>query len=76
MEDEPRKDTSAPVTALSPQRLNPASPEGSATTTGKSTEDGPAVAAQQPETTPLTKEEQWALFEKELKENDWGHQPC
>jgi hypothetical protein len=24
----------------------------------------------------LTKEEQWALFEKELKENDWGHQPC
>jgi hypothetical protein len=25
---------------------------------------------------PLTKEEQWALFEKELKESDWGHQPC
>ena len=24
----------------------------------------------------LTKEEQWALFEKELKEEDWGHQPC
>lgn len=24
----------------------------------------------------LTKEEQWALFEKELKESDWGHQPC
>jgi hypothetical protein len=31
------------------------------------------------ETTPpgqLSKEEQWALFEKELKESDWGHQPC
>ncbi|MSU50117.1 MAG: methyltransferase domain-containing protein [Opitutus sp.] len=25
---------------------------------------------------PLTPEEQMALFEKELKENDWGHQPC
>ncbi len=24
----------------------------------------------------LTAEEQMALFEKELKENDWGHQPC
>jgi hypothetical protein len=24
----------------------------------------------------LTKEEQMALYEKELKENDWGHQPC
>ena len=24
----------------------------------------------------LTPEEQMALFEKELKETDWGHQPC
>jgi hypothetical protein len=24
----------------------------------------------------LTPEEQLALFEKDLKENDWGHQPC
>ena len=24
----------------------------------------------------LTPEEQMALFEKELKENDWGHKPC
>jgi hypothetical protein len=24
----------------------------------------------------LTPEEQMDLFEKELKENDWGHQPC
>ena len=31
------------------------------------------------EATPLTKlsaEEQMALDEKDLKENDWGHQPC
>jgi hypothetical protein len=25
---------------------------------------------------PLTPEEQMDLYEKELKENDWGHQPC
>ncbi len=25
---------------------------------------------------PLTAEEQMLLYEKELKENDWGHQPC
>jgi len=25
---------------------------------------------------PLTPEEQMALYEKELKETDWGHQPC
>ena len=24
----------------------------------------------------LTAEEQMALYEKELKEEDWGHQPC
>ena len=24
----------------------------------------------------LTVEEQMALYEKDLKENDWGHQPC
>jgi len=23
-----------------------------------------------------TAEEQMALYEKELKDNDWGHQPC
>lgn len=25
---------------------------------------------------PLTPEEQMARFEEELKESDWGHQPC
>lgn len=24
----------------------------------------------------LTPEEQMALYENDLKENDWGHQPC
>ena len=39
----------------------------------------PAKSANANESPPppqLTKEEQWALFEKELKESDWGHQPC
>jgi hypothetical protein len=29
-----------------------------------------------PPSKPLTPEEQMALYEKDLKENDWGHQPC
>ena len=37
----------------------------------------PAVVLTPPTpVTALTPEEQMALFEKELKENDWGHQPC
>jgi hypothetical protein len=24
----------------------------------------------------LTEDEQMALYEKDLKDNDWGHQPC
>jgi hypothetical protein len=35
-----------------------------------------ADAGESPVPNQLTKEEQWALFEKELKESDWGHQPC
>jgi hypothetical protein len=35
-----------------------------------------ADASETPAANQLTKEEQWALFEKELKESDWGHQPC
>ena len=34
------------------------------------------VSAAPPPVNALTPEEQMALFEKELKENDWGHQPC
>lgn len=32
--------------------------------------------ADPPASKKLTPEEQWELFEKELKENDWGHRPC
>jgi hypothetical protein len=37
---------------------------------GASTETEPRAAKK------LTAEEQMALYEKELKDNDWGHQPC
>ncbi len=29
-----------------------------------------------PAMAPLTPEEQMALYEADLKENDWGHRPC
>ena len=37
--------------------------------------DPSAIGESQP-SNKLTPEEQMALFEKDLKENDWGHQPC
>lgn len=44
------------------------SPPGSdSAVTGASDPDNPKQ---------LTKEEQMALYEKDLRENDWGHQPC
>ena len=42
----------------------------------KSGDTNPAAPGDSPPSGQLTKEEQWALFEKELKESDWGHQPC
>ena len=42
-----------------------------------STRDADAQTKDQPKAVKeLTPEEQMALFEQELKENDWGHQPC
>jgi hypothetical protein len=47
---------------------------------GASPPDSADVAGHLPESSddarPLTPEEQMAAFEKELKESDWGHQPC
>lgn len=59
-------------------------PKGPATPPPPTAVAPPAAAAEIPpvdsasEVDPkmLTPEEQMALFEKELKENDWGHQPC
>jgi hypothetical protein len=62
------------------------SPNDSAEKTGNSTEmtDSPEGKVVSGKDTPkaadgpkaLTKEEQLALYEEDLKEHDWGHQPC
>jgi len=43
-------------------------------------EDGKIIESHEPDepapANKLTPEEQMDLYEKELKENDWGHQPC
>ena len=40
------------------------------------TEPNPADVNKPGDVSQLTAEEQMAPYEKELKENDWGHQPC
>jgi len=56
-----------------PNEQSPANSDASAAGTG----DANSMASKEsPATEQLSKEEQWALFEKELKESDWGHQPC
>lgn len=42
----------------------------------KNSEINPLASGEPSAANQLTKEEQWAAFEKELKESDWGHQPC
>jgi len=39
-------------------------------------EAGPVNENNPPAAKPLTAEEQMALYEEDLKESDWGHQPC
>jgi len=57
---------------MSEPKPNNASPANPATAADANSTPPPESPA--PEQ--LSKEEQWALFEKELKESDWGHQPC
>lgn len=64
MSDAPR-DPRSPDAATTPSGTPPVA-------TAAETPDAPAPhSANQ-----LTPEEQMALFEQELKETDWGHQPC
>ena len=51
----------------------PSSPPESVSDSLKTLE---AASLPSPEPPALSEEEQMALFEAELKENDWGHQPC
>ena len=53
----------------------PEQPEKEGVPTPKADPDLEA-AKPSPEAGKLSPEEQMALYEKELKESDWGHQPC
>lgn len=48
----------------------------SATNLPANGEQNTSPATEPPTLKKLTPEEQMALYEKELKEEDWGHQPC
>ena len=43
---------------------------------GNTNEKGALPAVESAPPKKLTPEEQMALYEKALKEDDWGHQPC
>jgi hypothetical protein len=47
-----------------------------AATTPSISDSGASTEEKAKLTENLSPEEQMALYEKELKENDWGHQPC
>lgn len=57
-----------------PKRMEP---EPAGQPNGPAPQTPAGAAADKPlDVSQLTPEEQMALFEKDLKENDWGHQPC
>ncbi len=63
---EPSHSTAPRPTPVAPTAAHPVAPPA----TGAVPEPAPTPVNQ------LTPEEQMAAFEKDLKENDWGHQPC
>ena len=73
--------TEQPTAKKSPRQAGQSqtAEEGGNTAAAGAAED-PSVTAsaagEQPTPKKLTPEEQMALYEKDLKENDWGHQPC
>ena len=71
MTDQPHADESASGKPVENQALAVAVPPPPADRLEKlSPASEPAPAKK------LSAEEQMALYEKDLKENDWGHQPC
>lgn len=58
-----------PESTAEPQKVKEVSPPVGSMKTGN--EAAEAKSRQE-----LTAEEQMALYEDELKESDWGHQPC
>jgi hypothetical protein len=62
-----------------PESKNLPAPEGSSAAKAAALPPcQPKDATQNESTSPkkLTADEQMALYEKALKEDDWGHQPC
>ena len=51
-------------------------PEASKPASQEPQKEASAAEVPKPEQPPLTPEEQMARFEQDLKETDWGHQPC
>jgi len=68
----PEKSTASP--GGNPPDLQPAA-QSDPVTAGSDNTSSPTLPSSSP-IPKLTPEEQLALYEKELKENDWGHQPC
>lgn len=64
-DNNPDPDRSSPTVVPSPIAATPPESEAAASV------EGSAIGAPT-----LSAEEQMALFEQDLKEHDWGHQPC
>ncbi len=60
---------------MNPPADLPSEPNPTASSTAPAASAAPASGSVV-DPSQLTPEEQMALFEKDLKENDWGHQPC
>ena len=60
---------------MSDQR-SPDAPEANDTSAAPAPHAASIDDPNQPSPKKLTKEEQLALYEEDLKGNDWGHQPC
>lgn len=67
MPDQPRKENTPPES----EHRAPPRPDGKDAAPAASDTGVPT-----PPVKKLTPEEQMALYEDDLKENDWGHQPC
>jgi hypothetical protein len=57
-----------------PRTTDQSGPESQKEKIAQNSAPGPDAAPQPAKK--LTPEEQMELYERDLKENDWGHQPC
>jgi hypothetical protein len=65
-----------PVVMVEPSNQSPPATEPSATKPDAAESIPPVMPADGKPVKQLSKEEQMAAFEEDLKYNDWGHQPC